>query len=53
LHHPWAFIILLVLSILLIIWLLPRLWRGIRKAFSFLGRLLGRPGAASHDAHTD
>jgi len=41
LHHPWLFIVLLVLFILLVAWLLPRIWRGIRRVFAFLGRLLG------------
>jgi hypothetical protein len=43
LHHPWVFIVLLIAFIILMIWLLPRLWRGVRKVFAFLGRLL-RPG---------
>uniref|UniRef100_UPI0012EDD50F DUF4126 domain-containing protein n=1 Tax=Desulfosarcina cetonica TaxID=90730 RepID=UPI0012EDD50F len=30
LYHPWLFIALLALFILLMIWLLPRLWRGIK-----------------------
>lgn len=29
-NHPWFFIILLVLFVLLLIWLLPRLWQGIK-----------------------
>ena len=39
LHHPWVFIVLLIGFILLMIWLLPKLWRGIKKLFSFIGRL--------------
>lgn len=42
LYHPALFIVLLVLFILLMIWLLPKLWRGIIKVFGFIGRLLGR-----------
>ena len=41
LYHPVLFIVLLVLFILLSIWLLPKIWRGIKKVFSFLGRLSG------------
>lgn len=41
LHYPWLFIALLVVFILLMIWLLPKLWRGIKKVFAFIGRLLG------------
>ena len=35
LHYPWVFIALLVVFILLMIWLLPKLWRGIKKVFAF------------------
>ena len=40
LHYPVLFIVLLVLFILLMIWLLPKLWRGIRRIFGFIGRSL-------------
>jgi len=40
LYYPWVFLVGLVIFILLLIWLLPKLWRGIVKVFSFLGRLL-------------
>lgn len=45
-NHPWVFLILLVAFLLLLIWLLPRLWRGIRSVFAALGRFLrgGRQG---------
>lgn len=29
-NHPWLFFVLLALFILLMIWLMPKLWRGIR-----------------------
>jgi hypothetical protein len=29
-NHPWMFLVLLVLFILLMIWLLPKLWKGIK-----------------------
>jgi len=41
LNHPVVFLALLLLFILLMIWLLPKLWRGIKKVFAFLGRWLG------------
>jgi hypothetical protein len=41
LYHPVLFIVLLVVFILLMVWLLPKLWRGIKKAFAFIGRLFG------------
>jgi hypothetical protein len=41
LHHPVLFIVLLVVFIVLMIWLLPKLWRGIRSVFGFIGKALG------------
>jgi hypothetical protein len=41
LNHPVLFLIALVLFILLLIWLLPKLWRGIKSVFSAIGRLFG------------
>ena len=46
LYHPALFIVLLVLFILLSIWLLPKIWRGIKRVFGFLGRLSGNRKAA-------
>jgi len=45
LYHPVLFIVLLVLFILLSIWLLPKIWRGIKRVFSLLGRKLGNNNA--------
>jgi hypothetical protein len=42
LHHPWLFIALFIIFILLLIWLLPKIWRGVKKVFGFFGRLLAR-----------
>lgn len=36
LTHPWIFLCLLGLFILLSIWLLPKLWKGIKKIFGFI-----------------
>jgi len=47
LYHPALFIVLLVLFILLSIWLLPKIWRGIKKVFGFLGSMLGSSKAQS------
>lgn len=41
LNHPIWFLAGLVLFILLLIWLLPKLWRGVKKVFRFLARLFG------------
>ncbi len=40
LHYPVLFIILIIMFILLMIWLLPKLWRGIRRVFGFIGKSL-------------
>jgi len=40
LNHPWLFLLLLLAFILLMIWLLPRLWRAIKKVFGFLKYLI-------------
>ena len=39
LHHPVLYIALLVLFIILMIWLLPKLWRAIKRVGGFLARL--------------
>ena len=36
LYYPWLFIIFLFIFILLMIWLLPKIWRGIKKVFSLI-----------------
>ncbi len=41
LNHPIIFSIAFILFIILLIWLLPKLWRGIKKVFGFLAKLLG------------
>ena len=44
-NHPLVFLALLAGFILLLIWFLPKLWRGIRRVFGALGRLFGHKGA--------
>ncbi|MBF0188797.1 MAG: DUF4126 family protein, partial [Magnetococcales bacterium] len=41
LNHPTAFFGLLLLSIALMIWLLPKIWRGVVTVFRWLGGLFG------------
>lgn len=41
LNHPILFLGLFVLFLLLLIWLLPKLWRGVAKIFRKLGQWLG------------
>ncbi len=46
LNHPWIFLGLLLLFILLMAWLLPKLWRLAARVFGALGRALSRKPAA-------
>ncbi len=39
LHHPVLFLALLVIFIVFAAWLLPKIWRGIKKVFAWLLRL--------------
>lgn len=41
LHHPVLFLVGLGIFLLLLVWLLPRIWRGVKKVFGWLGRLFG------------
>jgi len=41
LNHPIWFLAGLVLFILLLIWLLPKIWRGVKKVFKFIAGLFG------------
>lgn len=36
-QHPWVFLVLLAVFVILMLWLLPKLWRGIRATFRRLG----------------
>lgn len=38
LHHPLVFLALLVVFVLVAAWLLPRIWRGLKRVFAFLAR---------------
>jgi hypothetical protein len=52
LHNPWLFLGLLLAVVVLMIWLLPRIWRGLKTLFGFVGRLTGarrRPPAGGDD----
>ena len=41
-QHPWVFLILLVVFILLLIWLLPKLWAAIKTIFIKLKQVLSK-----------
>ncbi|MBK1722460.1 DUF4126 domain-containing protein [Thiocystis violacea] len=40
-NHPAVFLGLLALFLLLLVWLLPKVWRGIKRVFRFVLRLFG------------
>jgi len=40
-QHPSFFIVGIIAFILLMVWVLPKLWRGIKRVFKFLGKLFG------------
>ncbi len=41
LNYPILFIVLMILFVILVIWLLPKIWRGIKAIFSKLRQFLG------------
>ena len=41
LNHPYWFFAGFVVFILFLIWILPKIWRGIKKVFAFISRLFG------------
>ena len=50
LSHPWVFLALLLLFLLLAIWILPKLWRGIKTVFRGIGRLFGANPTPADDS---
>ena len=36
LYHPWLFLIALAVFIVLMVWLLPKLWQGIKRVFNYI-----------------
>lgn len=46
LHHPTLFLVLLFVFIVLMIWLLPKMWRGVKTIFRKLGEWFGGKKAA-------
>jgi uncharacterized protein DUF4126 len=43
LAHPWLFLGFMVVFVLLLIWFLPKLWRGIKAVFAKIASLFRRP----------
>jgi hypothetical protein len=51
LNYPIAFLVLLALFIALVIWLLPKIWRALKRLFQRIGRFFGGKQAPP-DLHT-
>ncbi|MDR9501436.1 MAG: DUF4126 domain-containing protein [Desulfurivibrionaceae bacterium] len=50
LAHPYIFLVCFLLFLVLMVWLLPRIWGGIKKVFSFFSRL-GKGNSPGRDEH--
>ncbi len=51
LQHPVVFLVVLAVFLLLLCWLLPRLWRGVRLVLRKVGGWLGLTSADARDRH--
>jgi hypothetical protein len=40
LYYPWLFVIFLIFFILLLVWLLPKIWKGVKAVLSLIAGLL-------------
>jgi len=51
LHYPWIFLGLLVVFLIVMIWLLPRIWRGVRRLTQIIANFFrgGRSSGARYD----
>jgi len=49
LNHPWLFLAALVLFLLLVAWLLPKIWRGIKTVIRKIGEFFGRKKSPDAD----
>ena len=43
LNHPWVFLVLLLVFVLLAIWLLPKIWRALKRAGRAVSRWFRKP----------
>jgi len=48
-QHPIIFLIFLIVFICLVLWLLPKIWSGIKKMFRFLGKLFENKSKQEND----
>jgi hypothetical protein len=53
LNHPYVFLASLLLFVLLMAWLLPKLWRGVKLVVSKLAGLFGRTAKPAEVARTE
>jgi len=53
LNYPVLFIVLLVIFVALVIWLMPKLWRGIRTVFSKIRNWFTKSGSAAAGERTN
>jgi hypothetical protein len=55
LNHPWVFIIVLVVFILLVAWLLPKIWRALKRVARAIGNFFSgnkdNPNHAEENRH--
>lgn len=50
-NHPLLFFTILILFIIISIWLLPRIWKGVKAVGAKVGRLLGYKQAGEAEIH--
>lgn len=48
LYHPWVFLVLLLAFILLLIWILPKIWHGVKKVFGMISSFISGKKAGAH-----
>ncbi len=53
LNHPIFFLVALIVFILFAAWLLPKLWRGIKRVFGFIGRIFSSKKDSNHSMQID
>ncbi|MEJ1410243.1 MAG: DUF4126 domain-containing protein [Candidatus Sedimenticola sp. (ex Thyasira tokunagai)] len=51
LNHPWFFVVAIVIFILLVVWLLPKIWRTLKRIFRAIGEFFG--GKSSKNTPTE
>jgi len=52
LHYPLLFLVLLALFVALVVWLLPKLWRALKRLFQRIGRFFGARTTEEENLHT-